>query len=199
MASEFKFNYKNLNTLASVICAKGQPLKVGTNEVLANSIQVEQVKTGINPNDKTYEITGTCNAIYNSKTEDFSSFGEELDIALDLNSLNSVQGTIGINTINLKMRKRTINSVVITDSLLGDKTALKFKSMNWAPNNSLISFSKESKINLKVNRKIAATEVNSILKIKANTNLNTFKIWSTNSFACSKVDMNKCREIISKL
>jgi hypothetical protein len=199
MASDFKFNYKNLNTLASLICAKNQPIKIQDNEVLTNSIQVEQINTGINPSDKTYEITGTCNAIYNTNSNSFNSFGEELDIAIDLSSLNNISGTIGLNSIKIKLTHNKINSIVFTDSLLGDKKVLLLKSMNWAPNNSLISLNKKNRISLKSNRKIAAVERNSILEIKAPTSLNTFKIWSTDSFACSKFDIKRCQDIIKKL
>ena len=112
LASEFRFNYKNLNSLGALICSQLQD-KIQPNQVQVSKFSVDKTILGSGNDHAQYELTGSCNAILSKNTHKVLSYGDELQIQFNLKRLGHVSGTVGVNKVDLyfdgkKLKKMSI-------------------------------------------------------------------------------------------
>lgn len=195
-ASTFKLNYKNINTLANLICSVSSESKLKHNQESLNTINIKQITSGPKKSDRSFEVSGSCNIIYNLDKKRITNFGEEIDFTLSINNKEHVTGSIGIKQIHLKNSMKDIH---IKDTLFGESFRVNLSDPNWAHNNSIFSFNNKNKILIK-GRSIAATEMNNKVEIKSKIKrIFSYKIWSSNSYSCSNLNSAECSKILNKM
>ncbi len=180
-AGEFKFNYKNLNALASLICSNNQP-STAKDEVLVSKFSINKTKLSQRKNDLKIEISGTCNAKVNVKSKDVISFGEDLQIEFDLNKLNQTSGNIGLSKIKFKFKKNQLLSLNLRNPFTLKNVHLKLSKTVWSNKSSIISFGNKDQIKLRIGARIIASESNSNLKV--NNGPKYYNIWGFDTIGC---------------
>ncbi|MBT4792687.1 MAG: hypothetical protein HON90_14025 [Halobacteriovoraceae bacterium] len=195
-ANEFKFNYKNLNTLTAVICHKAKnTLSQQKGAQVVSSFSINKVKHSDQKDDATFEISGTCNAVI-AKNRSVLSYGQEIQLTINLNKLNQSKGMLGISPITLQFFKGIPTQVIIEDLLLSQQLSLTLNSSRWAKSNSLFSLNPENYIQIKSSSRIIASEVESNLEFLNNSTF--YNIWSYESFGCSgkeKISSSQCEKL----
>ena len=182
-------NYKNINTVAALVC-KSIQTDTAKGEVVS---KFKQDKTQINSKAFEIELTGTCNAVVKStqgKVE-LESLGNEL--SLKFSTQNSIaQGRVGFYEIKVEFSESQISSIEITDTLLGGKKKLNLDKAQWSPNNMIFT---TQPIKL-ISGKDSIEERNSELYVGKDSKL--FNLWNFESFSCSQ-DKSKtnCSQLIS--
>jgi len=199
MASEFKFNYKNLNSLGALICSQVQD-KLQPNQVQVSKFTIDKTSLGPAKNHAQYELTGSCNAILSKKTQEVLSYGEELQIEFNLKRLGHVSGTVGINKIDLYFDGKKLKKMTIEKISTAKLKSLNLNKIKWAKNNSLFDLNKKNKIQLRLKGRIVASEAQSNLNFKNHGTY--YSIWSFGSFGCNgqaKIIPNQCETLSDKI
>lgn len=198
-ANEFKFNYKNLNSLASTICENMRP-KLTKRSIFVSSFNVDRETYGPAKGQTKFHITGTCNAQFSQKTKKMLHSGEEFSLDIDLKNLSQVSGKIGINELKLNFKGKRLKTVYIDELITGTSTSINLEGSQWASSNILFLTNKSKAIRLKVNRRIIASEMGSQLSFKKNAKL--YNHWSYQAFSCAgkkSISLEKCETLSHSL
>jgi hypothetical protein len=202
LGSEFNFNYKNLNTLGALICTQTTPTKK-TEQILAHKINVDMRRVGPNPNDKIFEISGSCDINYDLKSKKIVSFGEEFNIEFELGNLANVKGNLGIKEIEVSFDKNSLKAIKITDPLLLTNDNFDLSRSQWASSDRIFNLKNKKLLSVKLARATAAVEKNNTLIFYTNDQTHFYNIWSYQSSGCShgsrKVSESECSKILKKL
>lgn len=187
-SSEFKFNNKNLNSLAALICLlDSQELgNKDSSKVYTHKTTVNKVKIGPKVNDEIIELTGTCNNIINKDSLKIVRLGEEFNISIDRSNKLVASGKLGIKSVEIQFKNNIAQRITIEDPLLLIKTSRDISKSIWAKSNQIFSFSKK-KLSLKFARTIAATEEGGTLNFKS---VKFFNVWNDQAFGCSLANKN---------
>lgn len=183
MASEFKFNNKNLNSLGALVCQLDQESKTSKQLIRVNSISVNQKRIGPEPKDIIIEVQGTCNKIVSPKSMKVTALGDEFFVKFDRSLNHAGKGKIGIKNISIRFNAGKIKNILIEDPLLMTKITKDLSHSTWASTNQIFSFSAD-KMALKFSRKIAATETGGTLEFESTR---YFNVWSDQAYGCSQV------------
>lgn len=198
-ANTFNFNNKNINSLVTIICENSLTAQK-SNTIYLNKINISQTKYGPHSLDKRFDITGTCNGEIDSKTREFISFGNEINLTFDLNNKTDVfSGTIGIDTFEIIMKKKRVTHLKI-DSFVENKTIdLNLRGSKWAQSNSLVIL-KDDSIKIIADRKRHAVEYKRKLIIGKDTTL--YNLWTHQAFSCksdSRLSRSECENLSNKI
>lgn len=200
-ASAHVLNYKNVNTIASLIC---QHVKTSaTNQViegLKNSgdfvSKFKQDKSVFSKNEFKIELTGTCNAqvkIENSATN-IVSYGQEIHIQFD-SKKGLAQGTVGLDEIKVEFNPHDIKGITVTDTLINKKRSIKISSAQWSPNNMIFT---QKPIQLKLKNGLKIREVNSTLALGKVHKV--YNLWNYESFSCGfDVSQDQCSKLTQNI
>ncbi|MFT6632976.1 MAG: hypothetical protein ACJAS4_002944 [Bacteriovoracaceae bacterium] len=180
-AGEFSINYKNLNTLASLICQEIKP-EATNNTVLVNKFTTNKTKYGADKSEAQFELTGICNSRVSKKTSEILSFGEEIQFTIDLKKPSLVLGTIGINELKIVFKENVLKSIIINKIFENKKLNFKIPQTRWATSDSLFSFNKNEQIKIEKRGRVLASEKESNLYL--NTGEVLYNIWNYQAFGC---------------
>jgi len=197
-ANTFIFNNKNINSLVTIICENSLTAQK-SNTIYLNKINISQTKYGPHRLDKRFDITGTCNGEIDSKTREFISFGNEINLTFDLNKTDIFSGTIGIDTFEIIMNKKRVTNLKINSFVENKTIDLNLRRSKWAQSNSLINLNDDS-IKIIADRKRHAVEDNRRLIIGKDTIL--YNLWTHQAFSCksdSRVSRYECENLSNKI
>ena len=180
-AGEFSFNYKNLNTLATLICKQIKP-EVTNNTVLVNKFITNKTKYGTDSSEAQYELSGICNSRVSKKTAEILSFGEEIQFTVDLKKPSLVIGTIGVNELKIIFKNNLLKRITINKIFENKKLHFKLPKTRWATSDSLFSFNKDELIKIEKKGRVLASEKESNLYLDTGEVL--YNIWNYQAFGC---------------
>lgn len=202
LGSEFKFNYKNLNTLGALICTQTAQTQ-NNKQILAHKINVDVRRVGPKPNDKIFEISGSCDINYDIKSKKIVSFGEEFNIEFELANLKSVKGNLGIKEIEVNFDKNNLKTIKVTDPLLLTSNSYDLSRSQWASSDRIFNLKNKKFLSVKLARATAAVEKDNTLVFHTNDQTNFYNIWSYESSGCShktrKIAESECTQIMKNL
>lgn len=197
--TSFNFNYKNINSLAMLICNELKP-STTSNSVIVNKFTTYKTKYGATNKELLFELSGVCNSRVSKKTAETLSYGEELQLNIDLKSPHIIEGSVGLSKIKVKLTKTKIASIVINNLIENTKTKIKLPSVRWASNDSLISINENDSILMKNKGRLIASEK------EANLYLNTgevlYSIWNYQAYGChttNGISEKKCESYSSDI
>lgn len=198
LASEFKFNNKNLNSLGAIICQNTTVKE--SQHITAHKISIHKDKRSDHKKNMQYEIIGTCDIKYSKNTQKVVSLGDEFSLSFTTNNYQQIEGRLGIKKIFLNFRKKNLHSLVIIDPLMQTTKRIYLSKSKWATSDTIFNFNK-SNLELKISRKTAAVESNSMLRFKDKSKTRYYNLWSFESFGCTnnvkKVTSEQCQKIVS--
>ena len=186
--SEFVFNNKNLNSVASLICimnAQGDSLEQDA-QVRTHKITLNQKRIGPKVSDLIIEVKGTCNNIVDLKTKELKKLGDEFLLTIDMRKTLSAEGKIGIKNINIYFKDKNLQSISISDPLLLTTVKKDLSNSTWAKSDQIFSFDSKP-LSVAFNRRIAAIENGGVLRFKSTS---FFSIWSDQAIGCSLAGKN---------
>ena len=174
------FNYKNLNTIGSMICeVTALSSRLKKDIALVHNIKINKQKLGQGKLDAIFEISGTCNSKFSISSKKLVSLGDEIDMTVDLKSLNNTTGTVGINEIRLKFKNRKLQAITNIDPLglsNGNKRT-QVIAKKWAQTNSAFSFEKKSGINIKYGKSKVKEVASNLYVFNNNSRSKWSNIW----------------------
>lgn len=190
-------NYKNLNTVASLICQEVQN-EMNTSANTKSSDQLKMVskfkldKSITGESQFEIELSGTCNAaLYlNQNKIELSSLGQEINLSFHSNE-NKSKGSVGFFEVEVTHNKQNIERIELTNTLLNSTRIIDIESAQWSPNNMIFT---TKPIKLKLRNGLEINEQNSTLEIGSNVKVHN--LWNFESFSCGS-DLK--REVCSKL
>jgi hypothetical protein len=198
-AGQFNFNYKNLNTLAMLICKEMKP-EPTSNTVLVNKFTTNKTKYGSSKNDIQYEMSGICNSKISKKSSEVLSFGDEIQFSVDLDKANLILGTVGVNKLIIKIKGSTVKSITIDKIFENKKVKIGIPKTRWAKSDSLFSFNKNERIKMETKGRILASEKESNLYSDSGEVL--YNIWNYESFGCHTtkgISQDQCEQFTQNL
>lgn len=181
VASEFKFNNKNLNSLGALVCQLDQGASSNSEMIRTHSLNVNQKRIGPKTTDVIVEVQGTCNKLIDSESMKVEALGDEFYLKIDRSQKLIGSGKLGIKNITIEFQKNKINRISIEDPLLLLTVTEDLSQSNWASSNQIFSFNNEN-MSLKFARKIAATEAGGTLSFNSTR---FFNVWSDQAYGCS--------------
>lgn len=178
-------NYKNLNTLAGLICHEFQTEKGGV-YISKISVDRNELKKG----HFEYNLSGTCNAKV-SKNK-ITSLGEELQITFT-EGKKLATGKLGMKDVKVYLQNSKPYRLEVWDTLFAQKTALNIKGSRWSKDNMIFT---TTPILIRQGKRKIASENASKLLFKDN-HFQLFNIWNYESFGCSKsLSQTKCEALV---
>lgn len=151
---DFKFNYKNLNTLGLYLCHLNEV--PNSKRELTHRTEIDINQNGPLEKNKIITITGTCSADKSSK-----DIGTDLSLEIDLNSQEAMSGTIGLSNVEINFKLNKVTTVNLID---GVKRSYSLSTINWAQANSNFLLSEKNKIQAR-SKSLKISEDKSSLKI----------------------------------
>lgn len=178
-------NYKNLNTLAAIICAQSQ---FNNSEKTIHKFKID--KSTISPGVSQLELSGTCNAKYNKNK--ITDIGEELQ--LTITSKGSIHGNLGVNKIKVQFKSQLPLKLIIQNGLLGTTDKIALSSVKWSQNNMIFNFDQSKNISFSLSPTLKAKESQSNLVFKDKV---FYKIWNFESYGCNdaKLTQSECETL----
>ncbi|MBD65789.1 MAG: hypothetical protein CME62_11320 [Halobacteriovoraceae bacterium] len=198
-ANEFKFNNKNLNSLGAIICQSAKSPQ--ENNIIAHKININKHRVSDKHNDFKYEVIGTCDIHYNTQKKKITTLGDEFHFSFYTNRFGQIEGRYGIKKLFFNFRKKTLHSLVIIDPLLQTTKRIYLSQSQWAKNDTIFNFDR-SKLQVKISRKTAAVEKNSLLEFNDKLKTTYYNLWSFESFGCSGLagqNQEQCQKIVSEI
>ncbi len=182
--SSFKLNYKNLNTITSLVC-KSIEINRSHNKIHLNNFKLDKTSFDSNSININYEISGNCNTEYSLSTGKLLALGDEINItAKKSKNILSYSGTIGLLKIDVLFNSNSEpHKLVVTNTFLNERSTHNLNKTVWAESDSTFSFNKERTIAVRKNGKKIAIERDLAL-IYSNHDKH-YNIWSFSSFGCS--------------
>lgn len=195
-STEFVFNNKNLNSIASLICLmESSNNSKNVDLVSIHKVSINQKRVGVKAQDVIVEIKGTCNTLVDRINRKVKTLGEEFLVTIDRRKDLVGFGNIGIKKISIKFNRNFVQSLTIEDPLLLTKETRNLSNSSWAKSNQIFSFGSKP-IQLNLSRGVAAIETDGDLKYKS---AKFFSLWSDQAVGCDlAVSKTEC-ETLSNL
>ena len=201
-SNEFKFNNKNLNALMALVCQSSLQ-HLNNDSIYAHKLSVDKTKLGAKTDEATFELSGTCNVEYDTKTKEILAYGDEFSIEINMMDTSQATGKIGIKDIALQFKNKELIGLAIKDPLMLTQKAYRLTNSKWAQSDSIFSFNSKKTFLLKIGRKTAALEENTDLTFKGKLHTKFFNTWSYEAFGCSSktayISNKVCSKIVSKM
>ena len=113
-------NYKNINSLAGIIC---QQVLEEKDSSFISKFSID--KTQLDKNEFKVQLTGTCNA--EVKNGQITKVGEEIELSF-YSSKETAKGRLGIKEIRIDLNSLGFSQVLIKDPLFNEAVKIKFTS-----------------------------------------------------------------------
>lgn len=185
-SSPIKFNYKNLNTIGSMVCEVTGP-KSTKGIALVHNLSINKKKYGAGKFDESYEISGTCNSKFSLKSKKLISLGDEINLDINLASLKDSHGTVGINEVKLIFKHGKLTEILNIDPLglsLSSRRN-KLKMQKWAKTNAAFSLDKKTDIRVILGTSKIKEVSSNLYLFNKNYKSKWSKIWHYQTKGCS--------------
>ena len=180
-------NYKNINTLAGVLC---QEIQKSSNQASITKFNIAKTELGSGQFELT--LTGVCHSSIKNKQLD--SLGEELNLAF-YSDKDYATGTLGLHKIKIKFKNQVPLHMEIQDALLGQTKRLDLNKTRWSKNNMIVT---QRPIFVSLNHRAYAKEKMASLEFR--TKFRLYNIWNYEAFGCSaSVPKSLCEKLSEKL
>lgn len=178
-------NYKNINSLAGIIC---QQVLKDKDSSFISKFSID--KTQLDKNEFKVQLIGTCNA--EVKNGQITKFGEEIELSFYSNK-ETAKGRLGIKEIRIDLNSQGFSHVLIKDPLFNEAVKIKFTSSKWSSNNMIVTF-EPIKLQFNGNK---ALEDTANLKLKDST---VYNLWNFEAYSCNNnLEQKDCSRLTSKL
>ena len=195
----FQFNYKNLNTLASIICAQSQ-MKLPAPHVQVSKFAIN--RQFLNPQKSEFNIVlnGTCNATIDPAKKEVLHFGQEFSLRVEKHKKLELSGEMGLEHFKINFKNGLPYLLTINGLFHPGPITIKLAQTNWSKRDSLINFNQKENISVKVDGRIMASELNSHLNLRNGPRY--FNIWRFDTFGCKSskaLSQQNCETLSSLL
>lgn len=182
LGSDFILNYKNINTLAALICYETAPPLKDESEVLLSTFSADHTRWGPSAKQFRVELSGICNTTVSQGSSEVQIIGQELLLKIDAENIQSSLGSLGISTLEFKFQEDFIQSIIIKKLDGTHRKTITLSDTKWAKTDSVFNLDNSKKIIVKKKEKAIAKEGSSLLEFKNGYVFHN--IWSFESFGC---------------
>ena len=201
-AKSFKYNYKNINTLAGLICHLNHQLsdiELKANQAIINKFSITKNNISEQKSNVQIELSGSCLNKINSLTNEVISYGNNFSLEFQAKKNNKIVGTIGLFTVSITVKNFRPYSLSMTDPFSKITKNFNLKDIHWSKSNSIISFTPGDQIQIKNKGRVIATESGSNLKLY---NTQYYNLWNFNSVGCKGTQIiseDTCQDLSEKI
>ncbi len=199
LAKDFKYNYKNINTIASIIC-EALPTTAQANETVVSRFNVNRTKLNEQGKELQVEVNGTCNAVINHKSKEIISFGQELNLQFTINKKISLTGQVGLDQVQARFKGKRPLAIKISNPYTNELQSIDIARTRWSNKNTLINFAKKDNIQIRSKGRIIASEIDSTLKTASGSYY--YNIWRFSTSGCrthAKISSEDCDQLANIL
>lgn len=194
-ASSFKLNYKNLNSLGSLICNLDEAHTAQQRPSSSFVHKIEINKTSLSSHAKIIEVSGTCHSQFSLKDKSLISSGNQFDLKFQSHQNKTIHTKLGLSQLSITFNQGAPTIIQIKNSFSHKSKTMLLHNAVWANSNSIFSLAKKKMVEIKSGHQIIASEKNANLIFG---DMKFYNIWNYHSFACKaqkKLEESQCREL----